>query len=811
MKIPMNYAPSTRASDRPLEAPQIRVTPDAFGLGVARALQGLGASITAYGEKAQKADLFDVRRRTIQETTDAQIDFNRRKNEAPLGAANFTQTLREEYEQRHAVMVDEAVKRGESPEAIEALTLSLAQLRNSLIGEAITFEGRSNEALVRSEMDGVGLNLAQLVSAQPESLEEAKKQLYDTIDLMPNLSGVTKEALKKQHEEALNLSAGYGLAQKDPAYVIDTLGGGTARVSRRDAIASIESAGSGGYAAVGPRHATLGRALGRYQIMEANIGPWSQKHLGRAVTVEEFMASPEIQDAIFDGVFGEYVEKYGEEGAAQAWFAGPGGVGKGGRKDALGTTVADYGKRYLKVLKQPTEAKTGKTGSPVLDSLSPAQRQQVLNHARTENNRAMAQARGTLDARVTNAETAYMTTGEYAGPAITREDFLQAYEPEEAERRWATFDLTRIVGEHINSFKTMSAAEIAAQVEALRPTDTGSPTYAQDLAAYETAQKAQDTLVKQRNADPAGYAMRHFPAVAEAWEAAAESPDDEQAQIEAYRGLNEAYKRMGVAPWQMAPIPSGMVEAFTQQLRSQSPEDRINSLVQMRTTMGSMFENGLRQLAENGMALEAYLAGLVTASPEHKTVAANVLRGMEVMANDPSRRPSTPEAHTEFRTILGEAQNTLSGEVSGTILQAAIALYVQKGGDPSVLMGRDLFEGAVREILGGSADDPSSGIYTFHTGWWGTSTPTILPPGVNAVAFTDWTDQLTDEQLMGISSARPMTSTGEPIPADVISSQGRFIRVAHDTYIVQLTSDNKFIMGEDGEYYKVRITPELFQ
>ncbi|MBX5089345.1 hypothetical protein [Rhizobium lentis] len=120
--------------------------------------------------------------------------------------------------------------------------------------------------------------------------------------------------------------------------------------SYRDAIASIESDGSGGYSAVGPTHPKMGRALGRYQIMESNIGPWSQEALGRAVTPDEFLADPKLQDAIFDKKFGSYVSQYGPEGAAQAWFAGPGGVGKLDRRDSLGTSVADYTQKFSRAL-----------------------------------------------------------------------------------------------------------------------------------------------------------------------------------------------------------------------------------------------------------------------------------------------------------------------------------------------------------------------------------------------------------------------------------------------------------------------------
>lgn len=119
----------------------------------------------------------------------------------------------------------------------------------------------------------------------------------------------------------------------------------------RDAIASIESAGSGDYAAVGPTHPKLGRALGRYQVMEANIGPWSREALGREVTPDAFLADPKLQDAIFDAKFGGYVKQFGSpEAAAQAWFGGPGGVGKTDRKDVLGTSIGQYGEKFNKAL-----------------------------------------------------------------------------------------------------------------------------------------------------------------------------------------------------------------------------------------------------------------------------------------------------------------------------------------------------------------------------------------------------------------------------------------------------------------------------
>lgn len=132
---------------------------------------------------------------------------------------------------------------------------------------------------------------------------------------------------------------------------VPTFAGGMSDYS--DAIAGIESKGSGDYAAVGPRHPKMGRALGRYQVMEANIGPWSREALGREVSADEFMASPEIQDAIFNHKFGQSIQKYGSpEEAASVWFTGKPQAEGGNRRDVFGTTGNKYVQKFRQLLAQ---------------------------------------------------------------------------------------------------------------------------------------------------------------------------------------------------------------------------------------------------------------------------------------------------------------------------------------------------------------------------------------------------------------------------------------------------------------------------
>ena len=136
---------------------------------------------------------------------------------------------------------------------------------------------------------------------------------------------------------------------------------------RRAAIASIESQGSGDYAARGPvinsRHGSGDQALGRYQIMASNLPAWSKEVLGREVSADEFMRDPKLQDAIFDKKFGDFVQKHGEAGAASMWFTGRPDADV---KDALGTSSRNYIDKYLNALGEPLQV-----GAPYPDQQSP--------------------------------------------------------------------------------------------------------------------------------------------------------------------------------------------------------------------------------------------------------------------------------------------------------------------------------------------------------------------------------------------------------------------------------------------------------
>lgn len=145
----------------------------------------------------------------------------------------------------------------------------------------------------------------------------------------------------------------------------------------RQKIANIESRGHGDYVALGPvlkSGAYKGdRAYGRYQMMGKNIPQWSKQVLGRSVTPQELLKNPELQDKIFDGIFGGYIKKYGSpEKAAKVWFGGEGGLANSKAKDVLGTTVEDYAKKF--------------TGSTVADNRPDTTTETMKNVAMNDQN-----------------------------------------------------------------------------------------------------------------------------------------------------------------------------------------------------------------------------------------------------------------------------------------------------------------------------------------------------------------------------------------------------------------------------------------
>jgi hypothetical protein len=124
------------------------------------------------------------------------------------------------------------------------------------------------------------------------------------------------------------------------------------------AIGQMESGGN--YKARNP-----GGALGKYQVMPANVASWTKEALGHSLTPDQFYNSPSAQEAVARKILGGYYQKYGPAGAAAAWFSGSPNVNSNASDG--NTTVRNYVKTVLSLMgKAPANAgNTGSTGDGV--------------------------------------------------------------------------------------------------------------------------------------------------------------------------------------------------------------------------------------------------------------------------------------------------------------------------------------------------------------------------------------------------------------------------------------------------------------
>lgn len=93
------------------------------------------------------------------------------------------------------------------------------------------------------------------------------------------------------------------------------------------------------------------RAMGKYQVMPGNLPQWSREALGYEVTPEQFMASPQLQEAIAMYQFGKNIQQYGNvDDAVSVWFTGRPAAEGANAQDTLGTSGSQYVSNFRKNL-----------------------------------------------------------------------------------------------------------------------------------------------------------------------------------------------------------------------------------------------------------------------------------------------------------------------------------------------------------------------------------------------------------------------------------------------------------------------------
>ena len=113
------------------------------------------------------------------------------------------------------------------------------------------------------------------------------------------------------------------------------------------AVAELESGHT--YTAVGNETRTGDRAYGKYQVMGSNVGNWTQTHLGKRMTIKEFLADELAQEKLAGIIFTKRIgDRQNIHDPIAMWFSGQPLRGNNAQ-DVNGMTVPQYVAKILHI------------------------------------------------------------------------------------------------------------------------------------------------------------------------------------------------------------------------------------------------------------------------------------------------------------------------------------------------------------------------------------------------------------------------------------------------------------------------------
>jgi hypothetical protein len=813
-----------------------------------------------------KKDLeeFDLNNRLVQEMNELQSDFEMRKQGAPLGAAGFTDQTLNDYEARHEGILEEYWKRGYSDDALRNFSTRLGGLRQNFGERALGFQVDSVGRLADKELGDFTVRLSQFATGNPDGYASAVDELRENVWKFPGLQEAQRETIFEANRSIIRQGAAKGLALQNPGLVIDALDpqGFTAPVKVAPAASGGAYANVTGWQGVATNVATAlglnaeevaavmsfesagtfdpnieggdgGRYMGLIQFgpeerrkygIEKGSSPeqWTNAILG-FMNDRGFRPGMQLEDfysTILAGRPGRYDAKDSNGTSvrnaipriladhlsnAQEWLArgsiqsiDPGAPQTDIAPDpaTLAPPVGADG------IAQAFDPSVLETGNAILDDMNGPERLQVLAWAREQQNKVTSTLKASMDVTIANA-AASISTGEYAGPQLTREQVIEVYGPVEGEQRWAQYEGSIQAGQVVQRIKTMNPLEVQRELARLQP-DPAKETYAQDLSIYQAAERAAASVTEARDKDPAAYVFQAFPEVGQAL---ADARSSEQ-RVAAYAQMRRAYERLGIPEDKQNFFTKDMMEEVASEYRAADPTGKFALIQQYITEMGpEMAGRTLGQAGGKELAQDMVMYATLARTPNFRTTFSDVLRGKAIIEKDPARRPSADVLNQEFAMGISTAINNLNPDVSRSINEAAAALYVLRGGTTvtgGLLSDKALYTNSLREVLGGTTNARTGMVQMGRdkvTDW------TILPPGVSQTQFENWLESRGPGDLTALNPNRrpPVDRSGRPLPIDRIIDEGVFVMLAPGRYGIKLDSDGKWVADTAGNRFEMNI------
>lgn len=428
------------------------------------------------------------------------------------------------------------------------------------------------------------------------------------------------------------------------------------------------------------------------------------------------------------------------------------------------------------------------------------QRLALADKAKNAMNQKNVGMRASIETVADNAPAAIANTGTYSGPMPTATDFVTAYGADDGIVKYRAFQTQVDTAKATYGFRTASASEITAAVEAATPTST-SDNAANEQHKFQVLSAAAQTVLKAREDDPAGYVLSEFPDVAAAWQKAGTDP---QAYTAALTAMQAAQTKLGVDKPQLLPKQVANDAANTFKDSSRTASERIGAItsLMLRTSDQPQQLAIYNQLVTAGVP--AYTQGAIAALVRGDSGAAQRL--MTAVLVDPSKLTGKFTDDATIAKINDELQSSVFGpgqigDVIYGITDGSAESITRLNADAS-LMVRAV---QMHMIDGSAGGDIGKAVELVTRDMYG-DVSVVTAPGVKITLPTS------DDPNMMISGFGALKShVGDALRTDLMSGGlGAFDPSTNQRAIVQAGIDN-YVQTVMGEGYFINAGDDVYQ
>lgn len=793
-----------------------------LGAGIAAMGQGISAVAKRKDASVDQASRFETQRRFLEFSATEDDELNKAGQSAQPGAFGFREGYQQGYMER-AKKFFASIPDDLKPE----YDVKLFQAEDSLAGRALTFEREQRKSYYTNTVNDGLVKIENKLYENPSAFDANLAEGNEFISAIPDedVSPIAKEDMRRQWKKKAQLAALNGLPPKARMEALgeggdtDVVGVSGGREGAKALLRKKEGFRSSPYwdvnaHRVGYGSDTITRADGSVvrvtpdmtvsradaeRDLDRRVAEFERATIGQVGAREWGAMPPAAQSALLSVAY-----NYGSLPNSVVSAV------KTGNIDATAASVEGLQghNNGVNASRRKSEAalirgQGGVIGTseghvdPRFSDMAWDERDKVIKGAETEQNQQQAEARVSaqfaIENALNNAPIAIQNTGQYLGAMPGQEQFITAY-GDKAMQKFKEFEQAVETSRKAFEMQTMPATEIASLVKSAEPTSSGDDAALQQ-ERYEVLAKAADATIKAREADPAGYARRVYPAMDAAWKQA--TGGDGNAYTSAVAMSIAAQEQLGITDIRPLPKDAASYTADRTKDENLGEAERFSSATtaimstndptQRRAIFEQLVAAGMPEITEG--AFEALARGDEGAAQ----------RLFQASMVDPSKLPGqAPHKPAEIEEAIqgqlmgdnqigdiyygisdGTAENYLRAQRDSKLLMNAVNVRLRSGAD---------LEGAVS-----AAAKDLYGDVQVITGDGRFNAQILAPAGADP-------EPILDGLAAQLPDVRAQLTMALAVPADAPKADGTkaVLDAAASTYVENVMAEGFFRASGDG-------------